>query len=66
MTGFADQVRIRLISHLLKGISRVFHKLLSCFNGKAIFTFVVPALLVLFKNLGLNLTDLDSVISITA
>ena len=30
---FADQVKIRLISQLIKGISKVFQKLLKYFNG---------------------------------
>ena len=29
------QVRMRLISHLIKGISRVFHKIIKHFNGTA-------------------------------
>ena len=65
ITQFADQVRIRLISQLIKGISRVLQKLLSYFNGTAIFAFILPALLVLFKNFDLNLNDLESVISLS-
>ena len=44
MTQFADQVKIRLISKLIKGISRVPQKSLKYFNGTAILTpFVVLA-----------------------
>ena len=40
---FSDQVKIRLISQLIKGISRVFHKFHKYFNGTAILTsFVLP------------------------
>ena len=57
MTHFADQVTIRLISQLIKGISRVLQKLVKYFNGTAIFAFMIPALLVLSNNLDLNLND---------
>ena len=44
MTQVADHVRIRLISQLSKGISKVLQKLLKYFNGTAILTsFVLPA-----------------------
>ena len=61
MTKFAGQVRIRLISQLIKGISRFFQKLLEYFNDTCISTFTVLALLVLFMNLDLDLNDSESV-----
>ena len=42
ITQFADQVRIRLISQLIKGTSRNFQKLPKYFNGGAIFVFIIP------------------------
>ena len=57
MTHFADQVTIKLISQLIKGISRFLQKLVKYFNGTAIFAFMIPALLVLSNNLDLNLND---------
>ena len=51
MTNFTDQVRIKLVSQLIKGSSRVLQKLLKYFNGTAIFVFIILALLVLFKNI---------------
>ena len=43
-TQSADQFRIRLISQLIKDISRVLQKLLQCFYGAAISkSFVLPA-----------------------
>ena len=38
ITQFADHVKIRLTSQLIKGISRVLHKLLKCFKGTIIST----------------------------
>ena len=51
ITRFLDQVRIRLISQLIKGISRVFQKLLTYFNGtniSKIFTQLAPVTPVIF------------------
>ena len=62
MTQFSDQVRIKLISQLIKGIPRVLQKLLKYFNGTAISAFIIPALLVLSKNLDLNFNDSEFVI----
>ena len=62
MRRLADEVRIRLIPQLIKGISRVFQRLFKYFNGTAICTFTILALLILFHNLGLNLNDSDSAI----
>ena len=54
---FSDQVRIRLISQLSKGTSRVLQKLLKYFNGTAIFAFIILALLVLSKDFYSNLDN---------
>ena len=62
MTQFADQVRIRLILQLIKGISIVLQKLLKYFNDKAISAFKLPRSLVLAKYLALKLNELESVI----
>ena len=63
MKQFSDQVRIRLILKLIKGISRVLQKLLKYFNGTGISTFIVLAALLLLDNIDLNLKDSDSGIS---
>ena len=53
---FADQVRIRLISQLINGISTVLQKLLKCFNGTITLRsfsplfFIPPAISVLNLN----------------
>ena len=65
MTQFADQIRIRLISQLIKRISIVLQKLRKYFNEISILTFIVSALLVLFKDLDLNLNDSESVIEVS-
>ena len=54
MTQFSDQVRIRLISPLIKGISRVLQKLLKYFHDTAVTAIIMPALLFLSKNLDFN------------
>ena len=59
VTQIHGQVRIRLILQLTKGNSRVLQKLLKNFNGTAISGFITW-LLVLVKNLALNLNELDS------
>ena len=41
----ADHVKISLTSQLIKGISRVFQKLLRYFNGTIISTSTIPAIL---------------------
>ena len=62
MTQFADQVSIRFISQLIKGISRVLQQVLKYFKGTAILTsFVLPAAGLLPIILALNLNDSDSV-----
>ena len=42
-----DQVKIRLISKLINGISKVLQKLLKYFNGTLTLTFFVPSFYVL-------------------
>ena len=61
MTQFSDQVRTRLILRLIENILSVLEKLLRYFHGTTIFRFTAPLLSVLFKNLSLNLKDLESV-----
>ena len=43
ITQFANQVRVRLISQLIKGISRFLQTLFRYFNVTAIFVFIVPS-----------------------
>ena len=44
ITQLSGQVKMGLISQLIKGISRVPQKLLKCFKGSAILTsFILPA-----------------------
>ena len=43
ITQFADQAKIRLISQLINGISRVLQKLIKCLNGTIIWTAFVPS-----------------------
>ena len=62
MRKFVGQVRIRLISQLIKGILIALQKLLKYFNGTAISAFVIPRSLVLAKNVHLNLNELQSII----
>ena len=57
-----DQVRIKIISQLIKGISRVLQKLLKYFNGTAILTLIIRGLLVFPRNFDLDLNVLDLVI----
>ena len=61
---FADQVTIRLISQLIKSISRVLQKLLNYFNGTANFSFIMRTLLVLSKKFNLYFNDSDSIITL--
>ena len=59
----SDQVKMRLISQLINGISRVLQKLLKCFNATAISTsFVLPAVGIFPVILTLNLNHSDCVI----
>ena len=62
MTQFADQVRIRLISQLIKSISIFLQKLLKYFKSTATSAFTIPSLVVLSNNLDLNLNDSELVI----
>ena len=50
MTQFAEKIRTRLISQLIKGIARVFQRFPRYFSGTAISTSTVPSLPVFFKN----------------
>ena len=59
----SDQVKIKLISQLIKGISRVLQNLLKYFKSTPIFRFLILSLSVLSINLDLNLNDTDSVIA---
>ena len=60
---FSDQVKMRLISQLIKGISRVLKKLLKSFSGTAILTsFVLPAAGIFPVILILNLNDSECTI----
>ena len=59
ITQCAGQVRIRLSSQLIKGISGVLQKLLKYFNGTAIFAFIIFLSWLLSKNFDLN--DSESV-----
>ena len=43
ITQFGNQVRVRLISQLIKGISRFLQTLFRYFNVTAIFVFIVPS-----------------------
>ena len=57
----ADQVRMKLISQLLKSISRVLQKLLKCFNGTSVsISFVLPAARAVAVILNFNLNDSES------
>ena len=63
ITQFAIQVKIRLVSQLIKCISRVLQKLLQCFYGAAVLTFVaLPAEGFTPVILALNWYDWESVI----
>ena len=61
MTRFADQIRLKVKSQSIKSISRGLQKLLMYFNSKLISAFAIPAILVLFVRLYLNLNDSESV-----
>ena len=61
MTQFNDQIKIKLISQLIKSILRVLQKLPRYLNDKAIFTSTVLSSSILFLNLDLILIDLESV-----
>ena len=59
---FATDTVSRVVSQFISGISRVFHKLLTYFNGTIIYTSTVPAFPGLFISLNLNLSDSGFVI----
>ena len=65
MTQFAYQVRITLISQLIKGILIVLQKLLKYFNSTATSAFTILSLLVLSNNLDLNLNAAELVMEFT-
>ena len=56
-THFADQVKMRLISQLIKGTSRVLQKLLKYFNGAIVLTSFVPAATILPVIFCLNINE---------
>ena len=58
---FADYISKRLISLLTSSILRVLQNWLKYVNDTAIFTFTVPALIVLFVKLDITLNDLEPV-----
>ena len=59
MAQVDDHARMRLISQLIKGISRVLQKNLKYFNGTAILTpFILPSSGVIFS---MDLNDSESV-----
>ena len=61
MTQLIDQVKMRFILQLIRGISRVLQKILKYFNSTAISTsFVLPVLGVLLFILAFNLNDSES------
>ena len=62
MTRFSYQFKSRVTSQFIGLISRVLQKLLKPFNGKTLFTFVIPALSVLSIILDLNLNALEFVV----
>ena len=59
------QVRITLISQLIKGILIVLQKLLKYFNSTATSAFTILSLLVLSNNLDLNLNAAELVMEFT-
>ena len=60
MTQFYDQLKSRVTSQFINGISRVLQELVKYFTGTTIFTFAIPELLVLSVILDLTLKDLES------
>ena len=66
MTKIDDHVKIRLISLLIKRISRALLKLLKYVDGTAISEFIKPFSLIFAKNLDLNLNYLESVMGFVA
>ena len=57
ITQFSHQFQSRVISQLIKGISRVLQKLLRYFNGTVISTFFLPLLPFLPVNFSLRLNE---------
>ena len=62
-----DQVRSRLISQLIKGISKVLQKLFRCFNGTIVLTFFIPLLPAIFSvTLSASVIELTTLKSVIA
>ena len=57
MTQFADKVIMRLISYFFLIIEKVIENFFKYFNGPILYLVITPSLLVLIKNLYLNLND---------
>ena len=62
ITQSSDQVRIRLISQLIRNISRVLQKLLQYFDGTSISYLNLPPVVLLTVIFAINLKDSESVI----
>ena len=61
MTQVDDQVRIKLVSQLIKDCLRVFQNIFKYFNGAAISAFIISQLLVSVMILALNSNELELV-----
>ena len=62
-----DQFRSRLISQLIKGISKVLQKLFRCFNGTIVLTFFIPLLPAIFSvTLSASVIELTTLKSVIA
>ena len=62
MTQFVDQVNLRLISKVIKGISEILQKLLRFINETIISTFFLPLLFVSPVIFSLKLNELQSLL----
>ena len=62
MAQFVDQVKIRLISKVIKGISEILQKLLRFINDTIIWTFFLPLLFVSPVIFSLKLNELLSLL----
>ena len=58
LTQVDDQVRIKLVSQLIKDCLRVFQNIFKYFNGAAISAFIISQLLVSVMILALNSNEL--------
>ena len=61
MTQFGEQVRIRVISQFIKGISGVLQNFPRCFSGTTISTSTLQSWPLLLVKLDLNLNDSECV-----